>query len=176
MNRNTPAIADTTPSKSQRKREARELFDLGRTLVELEPALLQRIPLQGALLEAIDSARGIRSNVARKRQLQFVAKLLRKTDAAPIRAALDAVRMAAKQQIVRHHRVEAWRDRLLERGDSSVSELVVSFPDANPQVLRQLVRNAHREAKLNKPAAAARKLFRLLREWDDMEPLPPPPA
>ena len=174
MNRNLPEFTGPAPSKSQRKREARELFDLGRNLVELKPVVLRKLPLEERLLEAVGTARGIRSHVARKRQLQFIAKLLRSMDTTPIREALEAVRMAAKQKTVRHHRVETWRDRLLENGDGSVTELVAKYPSANPQTLRQLLRNAQKESKLNKPPVAARKLFKVLREMDAVEPLPPP--
>ena len=76
-------------SKSQLKREARELFKLGRQLAELPPAALADIPMDERLREAIEEARGIRSNVARKRQLGFVGKLLRQYDVAPLVAALE---------------------------------------------------------------------------------------
>ena len=73
----------------------------------------------------------------------------------------------------RQHRAEAWRDRLLEEGDGAVGALLDSRRDADGQAIRQLLRNAGREAARNKPPAAARTLFRLLRELDEREPLPP---
>ena len=68
-------------SKSQRKREAQELKSLAGQLIGLSKARLTQVPLEGAVREAVEEARQIRSHVARKRQLQFIAKLLRRTDA-----------------------------------------------------------------------------------------------
>lgn len=175
MSQNHPEMTQA-PSKSQLKREARALFSLGRQLVELKPAVLRTLPLDDGLLDAVETARGMRAHGARKRQLLFIAKLLRNMDAAPVRAALEAVDESARQQSARHHRVEAWRDILLEAGDPAVTELVAKHASADAQVLRQFLRNARRESAGNKPPAAARKLFRLLREMDDAQPLPPPPA
>jgi ribosome-associated protein len=175
MNRERPGAANEPPSKSQRKRDARVLFDLGRELVGLDPARLSDMPLEPNLLEQIEIARGIRAHVARKRQLQFIAKLLRRMDTAPIEAAMGACRLASRRQAARLHHIEAWRDSLLAGGDVVVAELVEACPGADPQRLRQLLRNARREAALDKPPAAARKLFRLLRKIDDSTPLPPPP-
>lgn len=161
------------PSKSQRKRDARALFELGRELVGLNEATLSTMPLPEKLREAIEEARAINAHIARKRQLQFIGGLLRNIDAEPIRDALEQRRQEARQVAVRHHRVEAWRDRLLQEGDQAVQVLVKSHPFIETQSLRQLMRNAEREAKLGKPPAAARKLFRLLRDTDSKQPLPP---
>lgn len=173
MNRDSPQPAPEAPSKSQRKRDARALFELGRSLVDLNAAALQRLPLEPRLREAIDEARGIRSHVAHKRQLQYVARLLRSIEADPIQAALDALRSEARRQASAHHRIEAWRDRLLAEGDAALPELLAVCGHSEAQTLRQLVRNARREAELDKPPAAARKLFRLLREIEAQRPLPP---
>jgi ribosome-associated protein len=164
------------PSKSQLKREARALFDLGRQLAGLDPAVLETLPLEERLRQAVAAARRMRAHGARKRQLQFIAKLLRNMDAEPVREAVEALNEAARRQAVGHHRVEAWRDRLLATGDRAVTELVANHPCANPQILRQLLRTARREAGSQAPPAATRKLFRLLRDMDEAEPLPPPEA
>jgi ribosome-associated protein len=160
------------PSKSQRRRDALEVRSLAARLIGLSPALLARIPLDDNLRAAIDQARGIRSNVARKRQLQFVAKLMRQADLEPIREALDGLEAGARQLTARQHRVESWRDRLLEQGDPALGELLGQRADADRQALRQLMRQAAKEASAGKPPAAARALFRRLRELDEREPLP----
>lgn len=162
-----------TASKSQRKREAQALFELGRELVNLDAATLGDMPLPRRLREAIAGARAIKSHIAHKRQLQFIGGLLRNLDVDPIRSALEQQRMKARQVTARHHRVEAWRDRLLRDGDRAMQALVDGHPLTEIQTLRQLMRNANREAKLGKPPAAARKLFRLLRDIDARHPLPP---
>jgi ribosome-associated protein len=167
--------ASQPPSKSQRKRDARALFELGRALVALDPASLQNLPLERGLREQLEFARGLKANVARKRHLQYIAKLLRRTDTGPIAAAIEATRLESRRQASRHHRVEAWRDCLLTTGDQALTALVGERPETDPQPLRQLLRKARREATAEKPPAAARQLFRLLREMDQADPLPPPP-
>jgi len=160
-------------SKSQRRRDALELKSLARDLIAMNASRLARIPLDDSLRAAIDEARRIHSHVARKRQLQFVAKLLRRSDPEPITAALAAMQQDALQIAARQHRVEAWRDHLIETGDVGVGELVEARHSADVQAIRQHIRQARSEASRNKPPAAARALFRLLREMDEAAPLPP---
>ena len=166
-----PASALT--SKSQRRRDALEVKTLASRLIGLSPALLAQVPLDEPSRAAIGEARRIRSNVARKRQLQFVAKLLRRGNPDPIWEALEAIGADARQLSGRQHRAEAWRDRLVETGDSAISELARQRQDVDAQPLRQFIRKARQEADAGKPPAAARALFRLLREMDESEPLPP---
>ena len=159
-------------SKSQRRREALELKSLASELIKLSAARLGRVPLDDSVRSAIIEARQIRSHVARKRQLQYVAKLLRRTDPEPIVQTLEAFDGEARQLTGRQHRSEAWRDFLLESGDHAVGVLIQQRTDADTQAIRQLVRNAHKETVQSKPPASARALFRLLREMDESEPLP----
>lgn len=176
MEMRAPDPTETPPSKSQRKRDAQALFELGRELVEMPPKALAALPLEAELLREVNFARGIRSHVARKRQLQFIAKMLRKRDVEALRGALEAARQEARQLNVRHHRAETWRDLLLADGDQLLSDLLSEYGSDNAQVLRQLIRNARREAQRGKPPASARKLFRHLRELDAIRPLPPAPG
>ena len=171
-----PADPDTPVSKSQRKREAEAWFRLGRQLAALPGAELRRIVHDPELLEAITTAQSIASNVARKRQLGFVARVLRLGDGEAIRAALAERQSEARRETAGFHRVERWRDGLIEHGDAWLTALLLARPDADRQSLRQLQRNAVSEAARGKPPAAARKLFRRLRELDGVDALPPPPA
>lgn len=159
-------------SKSQRRREALELKALAAELIGLGPAMLARVPLEMPLKAAIEEAQRIRSNVARKRQLQYVAKLLRRIDPEPIVRTLAEFDGESRQVTARHHRAEAWRDYLLASGDRAVGELVGQRHDADGQVIRTLLRNAQKEAAGGKPPVAARSLFRVLRELDETSPLP----
>jgi ribosome-associated protein len=160
-------------SKSQRRREALELKSLASELIRLSPSRLGRVPLDDAVRSAVVEARQINSNVARKRQLQYVAKLLRRIDPEPIVRTLEAFEGEARQLTGRQHRAEAWRDFLLESGDQAVAVLMRQRNDTDTQALRQLIRNAHREAARGKPPASGRALFRALREMDEIDPLPP---
>jgi ribosome-associated protein len=160
-------------SKSQRRRDALAQKALAARLIELGRADLARLPLDDELRAAIAEARRIHARIARKRQLQYVAKLLRNGDSEAILAGLQAIEGDARQLTARHHRAEAWRERLLADGDAAVGELMRTRPGTDAQVLRQLLRKARQEAAQEKPLAAARALFRMLREMDESEPLPP---
>jgi len=161
-----------TISKSQRRRDALEIKSLALELINLSQSRLGQVPLDETVRAAIMDARQIRSHVARKRQLQYVAKLLRRDDPEPILSALERFDTEARELVGRQHRSEAWRDFLLEAGDSALGALIKYRPDTDIQAIRQLVRNAAREAARNKPPVAARSLFRLLREIDQKENLP----
>jgi ribosome-associated protein len=163
-------------SKSQRRRDALEVKSLARELIKLNQAKLDRVPLDEPVRAAVDEARQIRSNVARKRQMQYVAKLLRRDDPEPILLALEQFDAEAREITGRQHRAESWRDFLVERGDPAVGELIGLRPDTDTQAIRQLIRNVRREAAGNRPPAAARTLFRTLREMDQSEPLPDVPV
>ena len=160
-------------SKSQRRREALELKSLASKLIKLSPARLGRVPLDDDVRSAISEARQIRSNVAGKRQLQYVAKLLRRIDPEAIFHTLEEFDGEARQLTGRQLRSEAWRDFLLESGDQAVGVLIRQRNDADTQAIRQLVRNARKETARGAPPASARALFRVLREMDELAPLPP---
>lgn len=154
------------PSRSQKRREALGVLELAEALVALTPAQLSRVPVPEATLPHIEDTRRITSNIARKRQLAFLAKQMRKLDEDELQAmrdALDEKSAASRTETAAMHRVEAWRDRLLEGGDEALAELVDLQPDADRQRLRQLVRNTLEERKRGKPPHSYRELFRELR-------------
>ncbi|HLT44683.1 MAG TPA: ribosome biogenesis factor YjgA [Luteimonas sp.] len=155
-----------SPSRSQQRREALDVLALATTLAELEPGRLAKLPLPEHLLPHIAEARRIGSHIARKRQLAFLAKQMRREDDEvldAIRDALDAGGEAARQETALLHRAERWRERLLAEGDAALAELLDAHPDADRQKLRQLVRSALDEQARNKPPRAFRELFKLLR-------------
>ena len=160
-------------SKSQRKREAHELLDLGKKLITMPEARLKSLPLDDDLRQEVEFARSIRSHGARKRQMMTVGKMLRNRDNETLMDAVNNIDQKNRQVHARFHHIEAWRDRLIEGSDQELSELLEQTPGINVQTLRQLIRNAKKEAKLGKPPAASRKLFKLLRETDEQNPLPP---
>ena len=160
-------------SKSQRKRDANVLLDLAKQLIAMPETRLKRLPMDQDLRDEVDFARSIRSHGARKRQLMTVGKMLRKRDTEALLDEVNNIDEKNRQQTARHHHVEAWRDKLIAGSDRDLSELLEQNQQANVQILRQLIRNAKKEAQLNKPPAAARKLFTVLREMNELEALPP---
>ena len=154
-------------SRSQNRRDALEVLALCEQLVALTPAQLAKLPVPEELLPHIRETKRITSHIAHKRQLAFLAKQVRREDEATldaIRDALDEKGEASRRGISAMHRVEAWRDRLLADGDVALAELLDAYPEADRQLLRQLVRNTLEERKRNKPPRAFRELFRELRE------------
>lgn len=153
------------PSKSSRKREMHALQVLGEQLVALTPDQLKRVELPDVLHDAIRAAQGFRME-ARRRQLQYIGKLMRKVDPAPIQAMLDTFNGTSAVEVARMHRLERLRTEVLE-DESALGRIADTWPHADLQVLRTLRRNALKEREAGRPPKAFRELFRVLRELDD---------
>ncbi|HWS77999.1 MAG TPA: ribosome biogenesis factor YjgA [Thermomonas sp.] len=157
-----------SPSRSANRREALDVLQLAETLVALSAAQLARLPIADEVMPHIREAQRITSYGARKRQLAFLAKQMRRQDDEALDAIRDALSKdgdATRRETAAMHRVEALRDSLLgEDGDAAMTGLLDDYPQADRQKLRQLVRNTHEERKRNKPPHAFRELFRELRE------------
>ena len=150
-------------SKSEIKRDAEALKDLGAEMVDLGKNALDRIPLDEDLRAAIELAQKIKKE-GRRRQLQLIGKMLRARDIEPIQTALDKLKNRHNQQVSLFHKLEALRDRLVEEGDDVIPSILDLYPAADRQQLRSLVRNAQKEKAANKPPKAYRQIFQYLRE------------
>jgi ribosome-associated protein len=157
------AMQDDVPSKTKKKQEMHALQALGASLVALSDAHLQRMRLPEELARAVREARRIPSHEAKRRQVQFIGRLMRELDAEPIRAQLEAVHGGSAAERARHQRLEHWRARLLE-DDGALTEFAREHQGANLQQLRALLRNARQEQAAGRPPRAFRELFRVLRE------------
>jgi ribosome-associated protein len=154
------------PSKSQRKRAATAAQKLGERLIALPEADLTSLPLPERLLDAIRSARAIRSHGGLARQRQYIGKLMRDVDPQPIIERLEAGSRAQALATERFRRVEAWRDRLIAEGEPALIALAASQPVAPDQhaQLTKILRRARRKGSSEaQRTAAARTLFRTLR-------------
>jgi ribosome-associated protein len=156
-------------SRSQKKREADAVRDLGARLAELRGSELASIPLPEDIILAINELNKIKAHGARKRQLGFLAKKMRQIDTAPIDAALEALRQSARANTKSLHLIENWRDRMLgDIAGESEKEALTVFLDqylaADRQQFRHLQRQALAERKIDKPPAAARQLFKAIRD------------
>ena len=156
-------MADEPPSKSQRKRQMHELQDLGVALVELNDQQLAAVELPENLLEAVLEARRITKWEGRRRQMQYIGKLMRFVDPEPIRECIRAYTATSNAQTVRLHQLERWRLRLLE-DENALTELLNTYPQADGAQLRLLIRNTRRERELGQPPKNFRALFKLLSE------------
>ena len=153
---------DNAPSKTQRKKDVHALQDLGAELVALNDERLAAIELPERLRDAVLEARRITSFEARRRQMQFIGKLMRSMDPEPIRAALDAWRAQSHRHTAALKRIEAWRERLLA-DPGGIAAFVAEYPGADERQLRALVRNALHERAAGAPPRAFRELHRALR-------------
>ncbi|WP_413285742.1 ribosome biogenesis factor YjgA [Vibrio sp. MA40-2] len=154
-------------SKTEMKQDMQALQDLGVELVGLKPSILEKFPLPDSLRIAITDAQRFK-NEAKRRQLQYIGKLMKSVEIEPIQAALDKYRNKHSQATAELHKLEQLRDDLVEKGDSVLNEILTTYPDADRQRLRQLYLQANREKKANKPPKAYREIFQILKELNEL--------
>ncbi len=164
MTQDIPSPADERPSKSQLKREMHALQALGERIIAMSPAERARFPLSEDMLAAVAETGRIRSPEGRRRPMQYVGKVMRREDLTAIQAVFDEIEQEERRRDLAFHRLEKWRDRLIDEDDSAVEAFIAEHPDADRQALRQLIRNAKSERERGKPPTNARKLFKLIRE------------
>ena len=164
MTESDEVVIPVEVSKTCLKKQSSDLQKLGRTLSQLSPRELDRLQLDPELRSAVDDACRISGRSALKRQIKFIGGLLRVMDVHPIRERLAALKMQSNREVRYHHRLENWRERLLEDGDSTIGDLVGEASTVDRQRLRQLVRNARKERAQDKAPHATRALYRYLRE------------
>ncbi|PMO69833.1 ribosome biogenesis factor YjgA [Vibrio splendidus] len=150
-------------SKTEMKTDMDALQKLGEELVELKPSTLDKFPLSEDLAQAIKDAQRFK-NEAKRRQLQYIGKVMRNVDPEPIQAALDKIRNKHSQATVELHKLEQLRDRVVAEGDAAISDVMEMYPEADRQRLRQLARQANKEKSANKPAKSSREIFQILKE------------
>ncbi|CAH8183836.1 MULTISPECIES: ribosome biogenesis factor YjgA [Vibrio] len=153
-------------SKTEMKNDMIELQKLGEELVELKPSQLKKIPMSEDLMDAVKDAQRFNME-ARRRQLQFIGKMMRTIDPEPIQAALDKLRNKHSQNTAVLHKLEQLRDRIVEQGDSAIEDALELYPEMDRQRLRQLTRQANKEKANNKPPKASREIFQILKEHND---------
>ena len=151
------------PSKSQRKRDMAALQELGTELVTLNADQLAQIELPERLCEAIADAQRIRDFEGRRRQMQFIGKLMREIDPAPIRAKLDTWNGVARAGTAQQRLVERWRERLLAE-DTELTLFAAEYPRCDLQHLRSLISSVKRDRAANRAPKNFRELFRAIRE------------
>lgn len=158
---------DYGPTRTQQRRDALAVLELAGQLVELPPSRLAKLELPDDVRREIENTRKITSHIARKRQMGFLAKVMRRHDNEVfdnVRAALGENRERQRQETAAMHRMEALRDRLLGDDETALQELIASHPDVDRQHLRSLIRQARSEREANKPPRAYREIFQLLKD------------
>lgn len=157
---------DYGPTRTQQRRDALAVLAFATQLSEMPPSKLARAELPEDVLREIDSLRRITSNIARKRQLAFLAKVMRRYEDDAFetaRALLGENREKQRQETAAMHRLEALRDRLLE-DENALQEVIDQYPSIDRQHVRSLIRQARIERDGNKPPRAYREIFQLLKQ------------
>jgi ribosome-associated protein len=153
------------PSKSQLKREMHALQELGQALIELPKDALKRMPMPEHLDDAVREARRITDHEGKRRQLQYVGKVMRsltEDEVAALRTALDTHRGVNKAETARLHWIERTREKLLEN-DAALTEFIREHPGVDPQEGRTIIRNARKEREQQKPPRYYRELFQWIK-------------
>ncbi len=154
---------ESQPSKTRVKQEMHALQALGERLVELDPSRIAELDLPERLADALLEARKMTGHGARRRQLQFIGKLMRMVDPLPIQEKLDAWQHTGLRHTAWLHQLERWRDRLVS-DEKMVTEFIQAYPDTDVHQLRTLLRNIEKEKLAGKPPKSFRMLFQLLRQ------------
>ena len=148
-------------SKTRRKKEMAGLQRVGAELVGLPTETLARIRLPERLREAVEDARRITAHEGRRRQIQYIGRLMREVDAAPIVEQLAAVKAPSKRQTALFHVAERWRDELVASPES-LERFAAEFPEADAQRIRALADEARREKRTSRAPRRSRELFHAL--------------
>ncbi|HEY3046210.1 MAG TPA: ribosome biogenesis factor YjgA [Polaromonas sp.] len=163
------------PSKTQLKAEADEKQALGEALLTLRADLMARLDLPEKLLQALADAKKITNFEGRRRQMQFIGKLMRPLDAEPIREAINEQQSGSAELTLQLHLAEQWRDKLIA-SDDALGSWLTEHPDTDSQQLRALIRQARKDAKPEKPGEAPRhgksyrEIFQLVKQALTEEP------
>ncbi|WP_028450840.1 MULTISPECIES: ribosome biogenesis factor YjgA [Chitinibacter] len=163
-------------SKSQLKREAEALKDLGASLLAYSPKQLEPLNLPEKLIDAIREAKKITANGAIARHKQYIGKLMRDVDPAPIQAFLDAMNGDSDQHTAWLHQIERLREKML-LDPKATEQFIADFPAVDIQQLRQLIRNANKEKQQQQEGKqvapkAYRELFQLIKQYIPEPKLP----
>ena len=156
----------TRPSKTRRKKDSHDLQDLGEALVAMPDGRLVDLPMDESLLDAIRQYRVTRTHEGRRRQMQYIGKLMRRNDPEPLREAVAAMELGQAKDALALHDAERWRNELIA-SDSALDRWLVEHPQADVQQLRSLIRAARKDASVapeQRSGKAFRELFRFLRQ------------
>jgi ribosome-associated protein len=156
-------VESEKPSKSRRKDDMLALQKIGESLTKLTDEQLLKIDLPDNLLTAIKHSRLLTSNEAKRRQLQYIGKIMRQLDAESIKETLKGIQLIHEKNVAQFQQIEEWRTKLISSGDNALNSFLEAHPESDRQQLRQLIRKAQQDIKNNKNTGAEKLLFKYLR-------------
>ena len=154
---------DSVVSKTELKKDSKKIQQFGRKISELTINNIEEFKFPLNIYEAVIGLKNLKSNSAKKRQVQYLGKLLREFDLTHAFLVMKQLEVSSQKEIQRNHIVEGWRDKLLSNNDS-ITEFVDEYPKIDRQSLRQTISNAQREKKDSKGAKYSRQLFKLIKD------------
>jgi ribosome-associated protein len=161
-----PVDPDERPSKTQRKKESHELQDLGEALVALPESRVKDLAIPENLRDAVNEYRRTRTHEGKRRQMQYIGKLMRGTDTEPIRQAVLDMQLGRAKDALSLHESERWRAELVA-SDDAITAFLQAFPGTDAQQLRSLIRSARKDAALQpeqRSGRAFRELFQFIKQ------------
>ena len=155
---------DEPVSKSQLKREMHELQSLGEKLANYNEKKLAKFNLTAELLRAIEEAKRIKSHLAKRRQYQYIGRLMRDADLEEIKKVINSIENVGPEVVAQRQLVEQWRTKLMTEGKPALTEFIEQFGHVDVQHLRHLVAAAQKEAQKDLEKHARKELFRYINQ------------
>ncbi|MDD4915010.1 MAG: ribosome biogenesis factor YjgA [Methylococcales bacterium] len=153
------------PNKTRLKKEIAAISEMAEEISRLSPGLIAEFELPEALEHALLDAGKLGQNAARKRLLKYITAQLRNIDLEAVQEKLARLKNRSAHAVREHHQAERWRDLLLaDNGSEQLTALMSEFPQIDSQHLRQLQRNAEKEARESKPPKSARLIYKYLKD------------
>lgn len=149
-------------SKTDLKKYSDRLQELGESLLTLRADLMKRLDLSEKLVDTVNDAKKITNFEGRRRQMQFIGKLMRgvsEAKLAEVEAALDEQNKGSTKGTLSLHLAEQWRDQLIAN-DDALTRWLEQAPDTDVQQLRALIRQARKDAQANEALESAGEAVR----------------
>lgn len=152
------------PSKRQINKAMKDLQKIGEALVKLPETHLAKVEMPDMLAKAVYMARTLKDNEAKRRQMQYIGKIMRNIDVAPIKLALLKIQLNHDTETEQFHEAEEWREKLIFGNDETVQQFLTSHHECDRQQLRQLIRKAQHDHKTEKNTGGKKALFKFVHE------------
>mgnify|MGYP000235754880 FL=1 len=150
-------------SKTELKKDSKKIQQFGRKISELTINNIEAFKFPLNIYEATIDLKNLKSNSAKKRQVQYLGKLLREIDLTDAFIIMKQLKVSSQKEIQRNNIIEGWRNKLLNN-NNSITEFVDEYPEIDRQSLRQTISNAQKEKIKNKPPKYSRQLFKLIKD------------
>ena len=151
-------------SKTTLKKESKDIKKFGEKLVKYNQEVLNKFNFPQGIYEAIHELKNIKSNSAKKRQGQYLGKLLRAINMVDALETMEKIGLNPRKEIQKNHLIEEWRNKLISN-DSELTNFISQYPDIDIQLLRQLILNTKKEIKNDKGNKHSRQLYKLIRPF-----------